>query len=586
MMYSVFSKCVLALSSAVALVGCAAPPRSDAPVSSGTMPADAVWRVAQAPDGRMRLAYYDAQRHLHIQDPLQRGPSVRPFHPANSQRASSGLDLAWQSGEVFVAFRDKEPQRDWFVGPVDRPQALQGVAGDSVPLARARLFPSDTGLSVLWYGEKHINKNQYHIFYRDLGTDGVPRGEVVEVFQGIYPVAAVTPSGRLTAVTWYRDGKVDVIAARTRDPVTGQFGPEVRVAEVAPLTPLFDAISSGDRIWAFWHAQYGERLDKFRLEGAFSDDGLRWQRFHLAGLDGMDIESADFATDGQGNVAAVVAAIPHAEYVAKTGKMRVYVVTSHDGGSTWSAPREMRQDPLQKDKAYSHARVPKAVFLGPGKLLVAWQDWRGLRSAIHVSYSEDGGKTWQIDDVRLTQSSREHEGFALQGKALFPYQGGVRIAYERFEDDAREDKRVIIRTVAVNDLRQADVQANTTGQPDRVRLKQRVLEYWRAMQARDYEKSYAMLDPYFRAKVRFDIYKENLGKIEYRDPELMREEFYGPLALAVTKATVEVKPYTVNRKTFKLDPVEREIPTRWMWIDGDWYMEYRSDALDVNYAPF
>lgn len=581
-----FSQWVLALSSTVVIAGCASLPGTAVPMTSASVPADAVWQAAQAPDGQIRVAYYDAKRHLYVLDPAQ-GTTARPFHAADSGRASSGLDLAWQSGEFFVAFRDKEPQRDLFVGPVERPQALRGIGADSVPLARARLFSSPAaGLSALWYGEKHIDKQQYHVYYRDLGRDGTPRGDAVQLFQGIYPVGVVTPSGRFTAVTWYQDNQTHVITARTRDPVTGQFGPERRVAEVAPLTPVFEAVNSGERILVFWHAQYGQNKDQFRFEGALSDDGVNWQRFHLSGLDGMDIESADFASDGQGNIAVVVAAIPYNEYISRTGKMRVYVLTSHDGGVTWSVPRELRQDPLQKDKVYSHARAPKAIFLAPGKLLVAWQDWRSLRSAIHMSYSEDAGKTWAFDDIRLTDDPRAQEGFAASARALFPYQNGVRVVYEKFEDDARLEKRIQLRTVDLVDLRRKASQSKGPDTPDRSRLEQRVMDYWRALQSRDHEKTYAMLDPYFRAKVRFDIYKENLGKIEYRDPELKVQEFYGPLALAVTKMTLEVKPFTVNRKTFKLDPVEKDIPTRWIWIDGDWYMEYRSDAHQVDYTPF
>ena len=40
--------------------------------------------------------------------------------------------------------------------------------------------------------------------------------------------------------------------------------------------------------------------------------------------------------------------------------------------------------------------------------------------------------------------------------------------------------------------------------------------------------------------------KQDLGKIEYRDPSLKLKTSYGPLALAVTKMTVEVKPVTIN----------------------------------------
>ena len=64
------------------------------------------------------------------------------------------------------------------------------------------------------------------------------------------------------------------------------------------------------------------------------------------------------------------------------------------------------------------------------------------------------------------------------------------------------------------------------------------------------------------------------------------KDSYGPLAMAVTNMTVEVKPITINNKTFKMDPAERDIPTRWLWIDGAWYMEYYQESKEVKYVPF
>lgn len=553
---------------------------------TGVMPGDAAWAAAISPQGRLKIAHYDEKRHLHIVD-ADKGADSKPYHPEKTERASSGVDLAWVGDEAYVAFRDKLPQRDLFIGNVAKPDALVGVGGETVPLARVKLLPTGKGLVAVWYGEQHIGEKKYHVSYRELDGQGQPVGDVQQLFEGIYPVASLTPSGRFTAVTWQQKGGVNTISARSKKP--GEpFGPEVPVATAAPLTPLFEAISSGERTVAFWHAQYGANLDEFRLEGAFSDDGTQWQRFHLKGLDGMDIESADFAADGQGNIAAVVAAVPHADFVAKIGKMQAFIVLSHDNGVTWSAPMALRQDPLQKDKdkAYSHSKAPKVVFTGPGKLLVAWQDWRDLRSAVHISYSEDGGKNWLLSDQRLSEQGGVQEGLALFSKALFTHDGTAQLVLERYTDDSMRDKRLEVRTLKREDLVNWKVRKAKHPQPDPDKLEQRVLEYWTAMQARDFEKSYALLDPYYRSRVRFDIYKQDLGKIEYREPSIKLKTSYGPLALAVTKMTVEVKPVTINNKTFKLDPTEKEIPTRWMWLDGNWYMEYYSEQKGIKYTPF
>lgn len=553
---------------------------------TAAMPADASWAAAQDKNGRLKIAHYDDKRYLHIVDPVK-GTAAQPFHPEGNTRASSGIDIAWLGDEAFVAFRDKEPKRDVFIGNIAKPDTLAGVAGDSVPLSRVKLLPSGNGLAAIWYGEKNLGQKKYHVNYRQLDAKGQPQGEVQELFEGIYPVASVTPGGRTTALSWHKKDGADVIVARSKTD-TQPFGDEVVVAKSGPLTPLFEAISAGERTLAFWHAQYGVNLDEFRLEGAYSDDGIKWEKFHLKGLDGMDIESADFAADGQGNVAAVVAAIPSAEFKAKIGKMRAFILLSHDNGVTWSAPTELRQDPLQKtsDKVFSHSRAPKVVFTGPGKLLVAWQDWRDLRSAVHISYSEDGGKSWMINDQRFSEHGPLLEGLALFSKSLFAHDGTVQMVVERYVGDGMSEKRLEVRTLKRDDLVNWKPRQPKHGQPDVAQLEQRVMDYWAALQARDFEKSYSLLDPYFRGKVRFDIYKENLGKIEYRNPVLKFKDSYGPLAMAVTNMTVEVKPITINNKTFKMDPAERDIPTRWLWVDGAWYMEYYQESKEVKYAPF
>jgi hypothetical protein len=82
----------------------------------------------------------------------------------------------------------------------------------------------------------------------------------------------------------------------------------------------------------------------------------------------------------------------------RTGKDRIYAVTSGDGGVTWSSPT--RVDHVPADSRTS--AVSAAVVLGPdAEAFVAWQDGRNGRNDIFVGRSPDGGRTWGTEDMRL-----------------------------------------------------------------------------------------------------------------------------------------------------------------------------------------
>lgn len=565
------------------LVGCSVPDKkAGGNVSTTPIHRDAAWAAVQSSDGGMRLAYYDAKRQLYLANP-EKGTVEMPFHSPNVDRASSGLALAWVGGRAFVGFRDKEPQRDVFVAPFDDPKALVGLGAETVPLSRLKMATRGDKLATIWYGEEEIaNGKAFHVYYRELDAKGKPLAPAERLFDGIYPTMSLTPSGRVTAVSWVKQDGKDRIVARSRNGEQA-FGPVVPVADIAPITPLIEAINDGERTLAFWHAQYGADLQDFRLEGAFTDDGQQWERFQIKAFDGLDIETGDFAADGQGNIAVVASVVKPQE--RQTAKKKVVLVVSHDRGKTWSDAMELRQDEVQKEKPYSHARAPKVVFLGVGQLFVAWQDWRSLRSSVQFSYSEDAGRTWKVNDKRLTEKAGDQEGLGLFSKSLFVHGNTVRIVTEHLTSDSLEEKHLRIHTLSRDQLLNWKA-VEKVSPPNRERLESRVLAYWKALQARDFQTTYDMMDPYFRARMKFELYKENLGKIEYRDPSLKFSEFAGPIALTVTKMTVEVKPFVVNNRTMKMDPAEREIPTRWLWIDGDWYLEFYQESRDLRFTPF
>lgn len=545
---------------------------------------ESLWVGFLRGNGAGVIAYYDDVRRLHVLD-TRTQQTVAPYHPTGTDRASSGIASVEVGGEVLVAFRDKDPARDLYVGPVRANAELHGMGESSVPLSRFDMKPlGKDRVAMIWYGEAAIpGVGTYQIYYREVDPTGKPLTPATMLFEGIYPVMGVTPAGRVTAFTWEQKNGVDRILARTKQK-DGTFSAVTEVAKAAPVTPFFRSLVAGERTYVFWHGQYGSQKDDFKLKGAYSDDGAVWHDFAIPSFDGLDLETADLAADGVGSLAIVASVVPPGEH--KEGKFRSYVAVSNDGGVTWGDKTELRTDALQLKQPYSHARRPRVTYLGPKRLLVAWEDWRSLRSAIHVSLSENNGTSWKVQDALLPLPPKaRHERFQLTGDALFADAGALAIATEAYESDAVNEKRIQVRRFTEAQLLAAAAEPPPI-KPDLSKLKARVEAYFAAMGAKKYEESYKFMDPYYRGRVDYKAYNEELGRLEYAEPDVKVVDSYGPIALVVSNVLVEVKPFTINRRTMKLDPVRRDIPNRWLWMDGEWYLQYSQDGRGDPYTKF
>ena len=83
---------------------------------------------------------------------------------------------------------------------------------------------------------------------------------------------------------------------------------------------------------------------------------------------------------------------------ARTGKDRIYAVTSGDGGVTWSSPTRVDHVP---ENSQTTAISPAVVMGQDAEVFVAWHDGRNGRDDIFVGRSPDGGRTWGTEDIRL-----------------------------------------------------------------------------------------------------------------------------------------------------------------------------------------
>jgi hypothetical protein len=122
----------------------------------------------------------------------------------------------------------------------------------------------------------------------------------------------------------------------------------------------------------------------------------------------------------------------------RTGRDRLFAVSSADSGATWSAATRVDHlpDDLQTDT------VAPAVVMSPAReAIVIWHDGRNGRDDIFLGRSADGGRTWDAKDIRLDmdEAGTAVSRFATATRAA---DGKIAVAWE---DDRAGYEAVYLR---------------------------------------------------------------------------------------------------------------------------------------------
>ena len=540
------------------------------------LPGNAQWTAAQDEKGQVWTAWYGQRPALNLTQPDGQQVSLLP---QDADAAPSGLAIVASGENVWTAYRSKQPVRDVYLQRAGKAARLDpiGISGDTVALARMKLHGrEDGGVDAIWYGEKEGMEKRHNLFVRSLDAEGKPQDDAPQyVLPGIYP-AWVNEGGKQSVISWVADAKSpeeqSSVVSRTREAVPGApFGDEVLVRKTTnSIAAIFETLTSGKRWLVYWVAQHGKNRRDYLIEGGYSDDqGASWQPFEIDSLRGAGIFSMEMA--GNGKVVLAVMATQRATGSRDDTELRV--VRSTDNGQTWGQAIDLRD----AKAAYGNVESPKVAFLDENRVVVIWQDWREMRARLRYAYSEDAGETWKVKDGRLPFIADRNMQLYLFADDLFADgQGGVNIVLEA-ANDAFKLKDLYRLHLSAQDL----AQPLPDFWPEEGNLRQRVTEYWEAMRAEDYQKTYALYDPFFRIKTPFRSYMTDMGSIHYGEAKIdeVRIEGY----VAHVKETVEagVLPYFDAGGKLQSDDVKpRTMESVWIWIDGQWYREYKLERMD------
>jgi len=201
------------------------------------------------------------------------------------------------------------------------------------------------------------------------------------------------------------------------------------------------AVGPNGEVYVAWAGPLGLVFDKsldggltFGKDKVISDFPGGWD-FAVEGLDranGMPVTGVDLS-DGPNKGSLYVNWID-----ARNGDPDVFVMSSRDGGNTWSTPVRVNDDPLKNGKVQFFTWM--AVDPADGSINIVFYDRRdttGTQTRLTLARSVDGGRTfvnYKIDQQPFAANSRTFFG---DYSSISAYEGRVVPAFMHFVDDGR-----------------------------------------------------------------------------------------------------------------------------------------------------
>ena len=201
------------------------------------------------------------------------------------------------------------------------------------------------------------------------------------------------------------------------------------------------AVGPNGEVYVVWAGPLGLVFDKsldggltFGKDKVISDFPGGWD-FAVEGLDranGMPVTGVDLS-DGPNKGTLYVNWID-----ARNGDPDVFVMSSRDGGNTWSTPVRVNDDPLKNGKVQFFTWM--AVDPADGSINIVFYDRRdttGTQTRLTLARSVDGGRTfvnYKIDQQPFAANSRTFFG---DYSSISAYEGRIVPAFMHFVDDGR-----------------------------------------------------------------------------------------------------------------------------------------------------
>jgi hypothetical protein len=376
--------------------------------------------------GDIWVAYYDLKGVIHIRNLSKK----RELMVNEDRKAGSGLAFDVQGDKAFVVWREKlHKKRLWFRASYDGGKTLTKpilIDEKTEALTRIKLASNFTGkVFVTWYGEKRTGDSDYNIYCAASDDFGRSFSEAKNLTLGyrhsIYPTLLADEKGAYVFSYSSRQGKKYMIFRKT----TGKNWSEATdIKEIGIVTLFVEPIKIENRLYVFWFNTYD---DIPIIEGAYSDDnGKTWKTEAFEDTRGLDVGLLRVAHDSKDHI-----------YVAFYGKRKekeknkMYIMRSEDKGTTWKRPVPVRHYPFENTAAKGLDIIAK----DNGEVVIAWVDYRNIRSNLYMQYSENYGGTWHKKDIALEEPGRFNTRHFPYTDSLVKLKDRYYILAYRFKDD-------------------------------------------------------------------------------------------------------------------------------------------------------
>jgi uncharacterized protein YchJ len=117
-------------------------------------------------------------------------------------------------------------------------------------------------------------------------------------------------------------------------------------------------------------------------------------------------------------------------------------------------------------------------------------------------------------------------------------------------------------------------------------LRSRVSESWAAFVKEDYEKVYALYDPFYRAKTDKLMFFGQMGKVKYHNFEIKDIKVEGNIAEVKLKVVYAVPPMKIKLHEFSVPETTGEVEEKWLYVYDNWYKEYYLQSLEIGVADY
>lgn len=554
------------------------------PLNSKTLERNAQWNYALDERGQLWLAYYadDQNLYIHYPDGTEYGLGTTA-----RARALSGLALETDGDKASLLWRDKFPEKSLYFltasKSTETPVPLHIGGKESEALTRLELAKRDDTTYFMWLGEKQTPEKAkiYHLYFRYTEDGGKTLSPVEQVVSGYYPVWLVLDK-KIPIFSWTALNKERVMAMRVFDRKEKTFGPVVKVTDAPNISPIFQAFESKGRWFLTWLGLYGD-ASQMQLEGVYSDDeGKTWTRFVFDKLHGMDVSRVATASDDKGHLLIAVSGAWRAD--DETARTEVLLIRSDDNGTTWSDPQLVRS----KEARLTRAELPSVAFgAKAGEAVMVWEDWRDIRGNIYASRSQDYGQTWEeAVPLNLPGVANLDLGFKVVN-ALQRHNDQYTVVAQRYTDDTLRKFDLVRFDFTADELSKFGEAAKLkTDTYSEERLRERINAYWQAFESEDYQTVYNMQDPFFRSKQPMKGFMEKTGKIKYHRHEIKESGIVGRLGRAFVEVEASVPEFTFQGKKVSRPNSSYPVKDHWIYIDGDWYREYRLETDDIRYTDY